>query len=787
MSYSNNDRDGARRREDRNHRPFRSQGGRRGGGRGYERKSEGGFRGVRLDINENTPLAQDFLDLGVPEKLAYGLGAMGILEPFPIQAATIGDALAGRDVLGRGRTGSGKTLAFGLPVLARLMGTKSNPNKPRAMILVPTRELAVQVHDALSPLGHIVGLQFAIVIGGAQYSRQIDSLSRGADVVVATPGRLEDLINRGACDLSEVEVAVLDEADQMADMGFLPIVSDLMKLIPRGGQRLLFSATLDRGVDAIVNAHLSNPAEHATEPGTASVTTMEHHVFLVEPRDKFAVVRTIATREGRCIAFVRTQRGADELCDELTAIGVNADALHGGKSQGARNKALANLKSGRISILVATDVAARGIHVDDIDLVLNVDMPRDEKDYLHRAGRTARAGATGIVISVAGAKQNRQVKQLMDRAGLEPEYHRVRADDEVVVSLAGAKEVVSHRPQTDSGRGDFRGDFGGGRDRDGGRGFGGGRDRDRDGGRSFGGGRDFDRSGREGGRDGGRGFDRPASEDRPAREERPVRDNMQSEDRPVAREDRPAREEFRRDERPARSFDRDNRGGDSRGGDRGGRSDFRRDDSRGGSRDGGRGGFSGPRSDFPRDDSRGGSDRPARTFGDRDNRGGDSRDSRGGERPGRFDRTERPRRYADEKPRTFGDRAPRPYGDRDNRGGDSRDSRGGREGGRDGGRSFGDRDNRGGDSRGGRSFDRNDSRGGDSRGGREGGRRDERSESRPAARREGTGNSASNRAARRAHLQGNVAAGSAPRRGTRDVTAPAKKGRSGKPRTKNKG
>jgi superfamily II DNA/RNA helicase len=770
MSYRNSDRDGARRRDDRNHRPFRSQGGRRGGGRGYDRKPEGGYRGVRLEINENTPLAQDFLDLGVPEKLALGLGAMGILEPFPIQAATIGDALAGRDVLGRGRTGSGKTLAFGLPVLSRLMGSKSNPTKPRAMILVPTRELAVQVHDSLAPLGHIVGLQFSIVIGGAQYSRQIDSLARGADVVVATPGRLEDLINRGACDLSEVEIAVLDEADQMADMGFLPIVSDLMKLIPRGGQRLLFSATLDRGVDAIVNAHLNDPAEHATEPGTASVTTMEHHVFLVEPRDKFAVVRTIATREGRCIAFVRTQRAADELCDELNAIGVNADALHGGKSQGARNKALANLKSGRISILVATDVAARGIHVDDIDLVLNVDMPRDEKDYLHRAGRTARAGATGVVISVAGAKQNRQVKQLMDRAGLEPEYHRVRADDDIVASLAGATEVVTHRPQVDSGRGDFRGDFGGGRgfgggrdrdrDRDGGRGFGGGRDRD--GGRGFGGGRDFDRAGREGGRD----FDRND------REERPVRDNMQSEDRPV-------RDDFRRDERGGRNFgDRDNRG--NRG-------------NRDGGRDGGRG-FGGGRD---RDGGRG--------F-DRDNRGsrdGSRDDSRGNDRPSRFDRPERPRRYADEKPRRFEDRAPRSFGDRDNRGG--------REGGRDGGRSFDRNDSRGGreggrgferDNRsgrdGGRSFDRNDSRGGrdggrnfndrDNRGsGREGGRRDERSESRPAARAGGPGKSANNRAARRAHLQGNVAAGSAPRRGTRDVTAPAKKGRSGKPRTKNKG
>ncbi len=450
MSYSNNRRDGARHRDGNRPNNRRRSGGGYGGGRGRDRdrKPDGAYRGVRLEITDETPLAQDFVDLGIPIKLGYGLGAQGILEPFPIQAATIGDALAGRDVLGRGRTGSGKTLAFGLPLLSRLMGSKSEPTRPRGMILVPTRELAMQVHDALAPLGHLVGLSFSIVIGGAQYSKQIDSLARGADILVATPGRLEDLIDRGACDLSDVEIAVLDEADQMADMGFLPIVSDLMALIPAGGQRLLFSATLDRGVDAIVDAHLVNPVEHATEPGTASVTTMEHHVFLVEPREKYAVIRTIATRKGRCIAFVRTQRAADELCDELTTMGIRADALHGGKSQGARNKALKNLKDGNVSILVATDVAARGIHIDDIDLVLNVDMPRDYKDYLHRAGRTARAGATGMVVSIGNVKQSRNVKQLMDQAGVEPVTHRVRASDDIVAELTGALDVIIKRPVT---------------------------------------------------------------------------------------------------------------------------------------------------------------------------------------------------------------------------------------------------------------------------------------------------------------------------------------------------
>ena len=606
MSYSNNRRDGARQRDNSrpNNRRRSGSGGGYGGGRSRDRdrKPDGAYRGVRLDITEETPLAQDFVDLGIPTQLGYGLGAQGILEPFPIQAATIGDALAGRDVLGRGRTGSGKTLAFGLPLLSRLMGSKSEPTRPRAMILVPTRELALQVHDALAPLGHLVGLSFSIVIGGAQYSKQIDSLARGADVLVATPGRLEDLIDRGACDLSAVEIAVLDEADQMADMGFLPIVSDLMAMIPAGGQRLLFSATLDRGVDAIVNAHLVSPAEHATEPGTASVTTMDHYVFLVEPREKYPVIRTIATRKGRTIAFVRTQRAADELCDELTTMGVKADALHGGKSQGARNKALKNLKDGNVSVLVATDVAARGIHIDDIDLVLNVDMPRDYKDYLHRAGRTARAGATGMVVSIGNVKQSRNVKQLMDQAGVDPVTHRVRASDDIVSEITGAIDVIVKRPVSG---GDFRlndvrenrgereeGSERGERAERGERRESRGDDRrGGSGGRDFG--RDNNRSGGSGGRDFGRDNNRSGGSD------------------------------FRRD---------DNRSGDSRGG-----RDFGRDDRRGGDR---------------RDDNRGG----GRDFGrDNDRRGGDRRDdNRGGRSSDRGSERSGERRGGDTKTATSG-------------------------------------------------------------------------------------------------------------------------------------
>ena len=741
MSYSNNRRDGARQRDNSrpNNRRRSGSGGGYGGGRSRDRdrKPDGAYRGVRLDITEETPLAQDFVDLGIPTQLGYGLGAQGILEPFPIQAATIGDALAGRDVLGRGRTGSGKTLAFGLPLLSRLMGSKSEPTRPRAMILVPTRELALQVHDALAPLGHLVGLSFSIVIGGAQYSKQIDSLARGADVLVATPGRLEDLIDRGACDLSAVEIAVLDEADQMADMGFLPIVSDLMAMIPAGGQRLLFSATLDRGVDAIVNAHLVNPAEHATEPGTASVTTMDHYVFLVEPREKYPVIRTIATRKGRTIAFVRTQRAADELCDELTTMGVKADALHGGKSQGARNKALKNLKDGNVSILVATDVAARGIHIDDIDLVLNVDMPRDYKDYLHRAGRTARAGATGMVVSIGNVKQSRNVKQLMDQAGVDPVTHRVRASDDIVSEITGAIDVIVKRPVSG---GDFRlndvrenrGEREEGTERaergerresrgDDRRGGSGGRDFGRDNNRGGSGGRDF---GRDNNRSGGSDFRRDDRRtERPRREEREERPR-----RPHYTDSRiPARSDERRDDRRStgdsfRSNDNrssDNRGGDSRGGrdfgrdnNRSGGSDFRRDDNRGGDsrggRDFGRDNNRSSGSDFRRDDNRGGDSRGGRDFGRDDRRGGDRRD--------------------------------------DNRGG-------GRDFGRDNNRSGGDRRD---DNRGGRSSDRGGERSGERRGG------DTK-----------TATSGSNRAARRAHLQ-------------LSASATSGRGRKGKPRTKNK-
>ncbi len=396
-----------------------------------------------LDLTLDAPA---FAALGVPHPLTCALANAEITEPFEIQTATIPDALAGRDVLGRGQTGSGKTLAFGLPMLTRLMGEKSEPMHPRALILVPTRELAMQVRDALFPLAQQVKLTMQLVIGGASYDRQLEGMRRGADIVVATPGRLIDLVDRRAVDLSSVAIAVLDEADQMADMGFLEEVDQIMNLVQPGGQRLLFSATLDRGVDKLVKNHLNNPVQHATDPDTASVTTMSHHLFVVDAREKPGIVHAIAKREGRTICFARTQLGVEQWAGELADMGVRVDALHGGKSQGARNKAITNFRDGKVDVLVATDVAARGIHVDDIDLVLQIDPPHDSKDYLHRAGRTARAGKDGLVVLISTTRQVRSAEQLLRQAGVEAIDKRVHLGDEYLTEVTGARDEVAPRP-----------------------------------------------------------------------------------------------------------------------------------------------------------------------------------------------------------------------------------------------------------------------------------------------------------------------------------------------------
>jgi superfamily II DNA/RNA helicase len=400
-----------------------------------------------------------FADLGLPAELVRVLNREGIVTPFEIQAATVPDALAGRDVLGRGQTGSGKTLAFGLPLLARVaQGGRARPHHPKALILVPTRELAMQVADALQPLGRAVGVFLKTAVGGVPYDRQMDALRRGVEVIVATPGRLADLIERGACNLGEVEVTVLDEADQMADMGFLPEVTELLAKTPEGAQRLLFSATLDGDVDALVKQFMHDPVTHSTAPAEASVSTMDHHLLLIPPQEKFPITAAIANREGKTIVFARTQMGVDRLVEQLAQVGVRAGALHGGKTQRVRTRTLAEFKEGRTNVLVATDVAARGIHVDGISLVVHVDPPKDPKDYLHRAGRTARAGESGAVVTLVLPKQRRSTQAMMGRAGVAPAEVRVRLGDDRLSEITGAREPsgvpVVEEPEPRRERGD---------------------------------------------------------------------------------------------------------------------------------------------------------------------------------------------------------------------------------------------------------------------------------------------------------------------------------------------
>ncbi|MEI5008626.1 DEAD/DEAH box helicase [Streptomyces sp. PmtA] len=387
-----------------------------------------------------------FGDLGLPEGVVRKLAQNGVTVPFPIQAATIPDALAGKDILGRGRTGSGKTLSFGLPLLATLAGGPTEKKKPRGVIrLTPTRELAMQVADALQPYGDVLGLKMKVVCGGTSMGNQIYALERGVDILVATPGRLRDIINRGACSLESVQIAVLDEADQMADLGFLPEVTELLDQIPGGGQRLLFSATLENEIDSLVKRYLVDPVTHEVDPSAGAVTTMTHHVLVVKPKDKAPVTAAIAARKGRTIIFVRTQLGADRVAEQLVDAGVRADALHGGMTQGARTRTLADFKDGYVNVLVATDVAARGIHVDGIDLVLNVDPAGDHKDYLHRSGRTARAGQSGTVVSLALPHQRRQIFRLMEDAGVDASRHIVGgagAFDPEVAEITGARSLT---------------------------------------------------------------------------------------------------------------------------------------------------------------------------------------------------------------------------------------------------------------------------------------------------------------------------------------------------------
>ncbi|MFI6254104.1 DEAD/DEAH box helicase [Streptomyces sp. NPDC051016] len=387
------------------------------------------------------PPVEDFAGLDMPAGLLKTLTAQGVTTPFPIQAATLPNSLAGRDLLGRGRTGSGKTLAFGLALLARTAGLRAQPKAPLALVLVPTRELAQQVTDALTPYATAVNLRLATVVGGLSITKQAATLRRGAEVVVASPGRLNDLVERGDCVLDDVRITVLDEADQMTDMGFLPQITKLIEKVRADGQRMLFSATLDRNIDRLVQRFLTDPVVHSVDPSAGAVTTMEHHVLhVLDETDKKAVTTRIAARDGRVILFLDTKRSADRLAKRLLAVGVRAAALHGGRSQPQRNRTLEQFKNGQVTALVATNVAARGIHVDDLDLVVNVDPPADHKDYLHRGGRTARAGGSGSVVTLVLPEQKREVTRLMSDAGIRPRTARVTSGDAELATITGARE-----------------------------------------------------------------------------------------------------------------------------------------------------------------------------------------------------------------------------------------------------------------------------------------------------------------------------------------------------------
>ncbi|MFC9432002.1 DEAD/DEAH box helicase [Streptomyces sp. NPDC056987] len=386
------------------------------------------------------PAVEAFDELDMPAGLLKTLTAQGVTQPFPIQGATLPNSLAGRDILGRGRTGSGKTLAFGLALLARTAGRRAEPRAPLALVLVPTRELAQQVTDALTPYATAVNLKLTTVVGGLSIGKQAGALRRGAEVLVATPGRLIDLIERGDCRLDQVSITVLDEADQMADMGFMPQVTALLKQVEPDGQRMLFSATLDKNIDRLVRQYLTDPVVHSVDPSQGAVTTMEHHVlYVLDETDKKEVTTRIAARDGRVLLFLDTKRSVDRLVKRLLASGVRASGLHGGRSQPQRNRTLEQFKNGLVTCLVATNVAARGIHVDDLDLVVNVDPPVDHKDYLHRGGRTARAGESGSVVTLVLPEQRREMTRLMSDAGIAPKSARIKSTDEELATLTGAR------------------------------------------------------------------------------------------------------------------------------------------------------------------------------------------------------------------------------------------------------------------------------------------------------------------------------------------------------------
>ena len=380
-----------------------------------------------------------FTDLGVPARLSDIIAKSGIVTPTPIQQATLPDSLRGRDVLGRGRTGSGKSLAFLLPMVTRLSESgRTRPNAPRGLILAPTRELVAQIHAVLTPLAAAAGLTAHTVFGGVSQGAQVTAFRRGTDIVVACPGRLEDLIKQGHASLADVQITVLDEADHMADLGFLPAVKRLLGRTPAGGQRMLFSATLDQAVNGLVRQFLTDPAVHEADSPGSTVSTMSHHLLHVERENRLPVLIGLTGAPERTVVFTRTKRGAKVLAAQLTRSGVTAVELHGNLSQNARTRNLDDFHSGHARVMVATDIAARGIHVDDVALVVHADPPADHKAYLHRSGRTARAGNVGTVITLMTTDQVGEVKLLTRAAGINAVITRVNsADHPILATLAG--------------------------------------------------------------------------------------------------------------------------------------------------------------------------------------------------------------------------------------------------------------------------------------------------------------------------------------------------------------
>ena len=391
---------------------------------------------------ENSVAETTFADLGVPAPLVQALTADGLTHPFPILVQTLPDTLAGRDVLGRGKTGSGKTLAFSIPLVARLAQHKRVPGQPAGLVLAPTRELATQITAALTPLADAFGLKVTTIFGGVPQSRQERALKAGVDIVVACPGRLEDLMRQKHIRLDSVQITVIDEADHMADLGFLPGVTRILAATPAGGQRMLFSATLDNGVDKLVTRFLSNQVSHSVDSVDSPVAAMTHHVFHVSGAEaKRKLVQTLASGTGRRILFLRTKHQARKLAKQLTEAGIPAVDLHGNLSQPARDRNLAAFSAGEARVLVATDIAARGVHVDDVELVVHCDPPAEHKAYLHRSGRTARAGRSGDVVTVVLPEQRKETQALLRKAGIKAAPQDVHADSAEVLDLVGEMAV----------------------------------------------------------------------------------------------------------------------------------------------------------------------------------------------------------------------------------------------------------------------------------------------------------------------------------------------------------